>query len=98
MLFVAVLFLSDLLIGRALGYFQRTTKENTAAKLNYIFDSAREEIIILGSSRAENHFNPLIIKNETDLTCFNAGVGGQGLFFSLVELDELVSSPKNSTV
>jgi hypothetical protein len=89
LLFVTVLFLSDLLIGRALGYFQSTTKENTAAKINYIFDSAREEIIILGSSRAENHFNPLIIKNQTGLTCFNAGVGGQGLFFSMVELDEL---------
>lgn len=64
------------------------SNDKTIAKLRYSLNETKEDIIILGSSRAQHHYNSTIIANKTGLTVFNAGFGGQGLKFSFIQLHE----------
>lgn len=41
-----------------------------------------EEILIMGSSRALHHYNPTIIEDSLQMTCYNCGRGGMGIIFS----------------
>lgn len=38
-----------------------------------------DEIVVLGSSRAVHHYHPTIIEENTGLSCYNAGVDGNGI-------------------
>lgn len=92
--FILLTILSDILIGEILERVHKNTDEETSSKMNYIFNSSNEDIIVIGSSRAENHFISEIIKESTGLSCYNAGIGGQGLFFSYIEINEIVKRYK----
>lgn len=56
----------------------RKNKIGEYDKLNTIFlKSSDFENIFIGSSRAESHFNPAIIKKETGITAYNMGMEGE---------------------
>ena len=50
------------------------------------------EILILGSSRAMHHYNTEIISDNLNLSCYNAGLGGYGLFYNYAILNEKVKN------
>jgi len=54
------------------------------------------EVLVLGSSRALHHYNPNIISKSLNLSCYNAGFGGYGVFLNYAILYEKikVNSPK----
>ncbi len=65
-------------------------------KISYSLDKSNEEIIILGSSRAETNYNPAIFEKELGMSCWNAGRGGQGLLYCIALEEEILKrySPK----
>jgi hypothetical protein len=48
-------------------------------KANYTLNLADDDIIIIGSSRAEYNYIPKIIEDSLKMSCWNAGRGGQSL-------------------
>jgi hypothetical protein len=58
--------------------FQRTTTGETGGKVNGI-RRAKSEVVILGSSRALCHYDPLVFKKELHKTVFNGGINGQDI-------------------
>jgi hypothetical protein len=52
-------------------------------KIKYILEKSDEDVIVVGSSKAESNFVPSIISDKTGLKCFNAGRGGQSIPYSL---------------
>lgn len=47
----------------------------------YGIEEAKEDILILGSSRAMHHYVPSIMEDSLQLTCFNFGSGGQNIYY-----------------
>ena len=52
----------------------------------------KEEIIILGDSRAEHHYNSGLISEKTGKSVYNYGSDGQSIFFNYAVLRKLLDS------
>lgn len=52
----------------------------------------KEEIIILGDSRAEHHYNSQMISDHTGKTVYNYGSDGQSVFYNYAVLRKLLDS------
>jgi hypothetical protein len=79
--FFAVVFILDLVIGHLLKkyYFKQEAGYNYQS--TYAIEKSEAGILILGSSRAANIFNPDIFEKHFNMTCFNAGKLGYPLFY-----------------
>jgi hypothetical protein len=79
--FFLLIFLLDFTIGLVLKkyYFEQTSGFDFAT-INAI-EKTEAKILILGSSRAENIFNPVIFEQRLNVSCYNAGRDGQPLFY-----------------
>lgn len=44
-------------------------------------DSTKADLLIVGSSRASHHYQPVIFQNSLNLTCYNAGRDGEFLLY-----------------
>ncbi len=96
--FVLIVFLFDRILGFVSQGLYNTTKDYTISKLRYTIDSTKQDILILGSSRAQHHFIPDIFENNTGYSTFNCGFGGQGLQFSYIQLYESLKRYKPKIV
>lgn len=66
-------------------YFSEENIKND--KMVYSILEMHEDVLIFGSSRAMHHYNPKIMKDSLKMTCFNAGIGGQNIYFHLAILE-----------
>lgn len=83
---------------RTVGFICRKLYNNSndffISKLRHTLNSTNEDVLILGSSRAEYHFVPAIINDSTGFTVYNCGVGGADLLFSRMQLNESIKRYK----
>lgn len=81
LLFIALVFVMDLIAGNALRqlYFKQTSGANFA--LTYSIDSTDADVVILGSSHAKHHYVPSVIEDTLGLSCYNHGSGGQNIYY-----------------
>ncbi len=79
--FVAIVAVIDICAGKLLekAYFSQQQGED--ALTTYAVKNVRTQILVFGSSRAVNNFDPVVIENESGLSCFNAGRVGQSVFY-----------------
>lgn len=49
---------------------------------NYICDSTRADMLIFGSSKAQNQYDPEILEDTLGMTVFNCGRHGMGMIFN----------------
>ena len=96
LLLLSILVVIDFAFGQLLGSLLHEQTDGRYFKIEYSLNKCNEDVIIIGSSRAEANYNPSIIENELGLTCWNAGRGGQGLaYFYSIEASVLSRySPK----
>lgn len=98
-IFIAVLIimtiLGDTLIGNVLNslYFSDASIKNERL---LAYKQSQKDIIIFGSSRAEAHFDPMIISQITGMSCYNMGFSGQNIYFHKAMLESVLEeySPK----
>lgn len=93
---IMLLFIVDLIIGEVFARFLSIQMDGRYFKTNYILNKSNEDIIIIGSSRAETNYNSSVISKITGMSCWNAGRGGQGLLYFLAVEQEIIKrySPK----
>lgn len=90
---VLVLFVcGDLALGSCMAYFYRKSKYGIFRRQNYSLTESKEEILILGSSRAAHHYIPAIFKDSLGMTCFNAGSDGMCIYYHYVVLSSYLAS------
>jgi len=87
--FLIVFILLDNLAGIFLSQSFTTITFGTFGKINTSLKT-NADVVILGSSRAMYHYDPNIIFNKTDYSCFNSGLGGYGLFYNFALLSESI--------
>lgn len=77
-LLYALLFISALYLYRELLYTGlRKNAQGIFHKYNEMFlDSTRYDVLFMGSSRAEMHYNPRIFDSVTGLSSYNIGISG----------------------
>ena len=79
LLFVAVLALIDILSGYCFTLLRGQAKTGQTYKIEYISNVCTDDIIILGSSRADHHYVPSVLEEALNHTCYNAGEMGCGI-------------------
>jgi hypothetical protein len=81
LLFIFIVICVDFFTGFVFSSLFAKAKSGIAYKENYIFNKTNEAFLIFGSSRAEHHYIPEIISNETAIKSYNVGREGAGIFF-----------------
>lgn len=87
-LFACFVCLADCIYGWVCNAMYDNTQRGIEKRVREIISENTSEILIMGSSRAHYHYNPLIFSETLGLSCYNAGFDGQGILFSygLLEL------------
>jgi hypothetical protein len=86
-LFVVLAVVVDFALGAALGrLFRRTMTGANGGLTNYAL-TRDAEVLVLGSSRAQYHVMPRVVREELGLSAYNAGLRGHDLLYSLMLYD-----------
>ena len=80
--FAIGLVVIDVIVGQAFSYMVAGAKSGDNLRNNYIIDGNQSDIVILGSSRALHHYNPLIFEDSLNQSCYNCGQLGNGIILN----------------
>ena len=75
--FVAVAII-DILFGKCCDYMYEHSGSGDSRKINYAIRECKADVLIMGSSRANHHYNPQILSDSLGLTVYNLGIDGSG--------------------
>lgn len=76
--FFVAIALIDIFFGKCCDYMYEHSKSGDSHKINYAIRECNADILIMGSSRANHHYNPQIISDSLGLSCYNLGIDGSG--------------------
>lgn len=95
-LFFLVLIIVDRALGMVFAYMGEHAKGGYVGHHVYVTDKTNEDILIFGSSRAIHHYNPQIIIDSLNMTCYNCGQDGNGivLFYGMWQMIKERYQPK----
>lgn len=84
LVFVLGLAVMDRTVGAGLdALFARTRTGEVSGAVNAILDHKDVDVLLFGSSRAKQHFDPAVIRERTSWTAYNAAANGQGLPYAV---------------
>lgn len=78
-LFFAIVLAIDFGFGKACDYLNAHAKGGTTKQMYDLCMKDQYDILIMGSSRAHHHYVPQIIEDSLGMSCYNAGVDGNGI-------------------
>ncbi len=81
-IFFCVIFFLDVLLGFAFNQMLSGAVGGNNGRINYICNHTNEELLVLGSSRANHHYNPKILTDSLGETCYNCGEDGNGIILN----------------
>ena len=79
-LFFIAFIILDKLSGVGFDYLNSHAKGGDTAHQYYICKQSNDDILILGSSRANHHYVSSIIEDSLRMSCYNCGADGNGIF------------------
>jgi hypothetical protein len=79
--FVFIVLAADFVLGNILQHFYFKIKSGHQYRTTYSIEKTNANIIIFGSSRAVNHYNPFIFETRNNLSYHNAGRNGENSIF-----------------
>lgn len=82
LLLIIILLIIDKSIGIIFQFMQHHSKGGDTGRMEYIASRMNQDILIFGSSRAIHHYNPKIIEDSVQMSCYNCGRDGNGIIFS----------------
>lgn len=78
-IFIFALVVIDWLFGYAFSYMSANSRGGYTEHFQYIINKTKEDALIFGSSRAVHHYNPKIISDSLNISCYNCGQDGNGI-------------------
>lgn len=91
LIFVVLLFGADRLVGYGLKWLYDNQKDEEYFYASEAMERQECDLVILGSSRARNHYNPDILSDSLGISCFNAGRSGHFLMYQSAQLHVMLS-------
>lgn len=89
--FVVLIFLADRCTGLALKWLYDNQKDEEYFYASEAMERQEAKLVVLGSSRARNHYDPKILEDSLGLSCFNAGRSGYFLMYQSAQLHVMLS-------
>lgn len=80
--FFALVAMTDALCGVGFGYLARNAKGGFSQRDTYICDKLETDFLLMGSSRCVRHYNPQIISDSLEMSCYNTGQMGNGIILN----------------
>lgn len=80
-LFLLLLSVTDFTLGRLFHKFYLSSQYGIFARQIYCLNDSREDIIVLGASRAAHHYVPSILSDSLGMSCYNAGSDGMCIYY-----------------
>lgn len=84
-LFGLLVFIMDTAFGYIFKFLQSHSKGGETYRQEYIANTMRDSILIMGSSRAIHHYDPRVFVDSLGLSSYNCGLGGNGIIFNYGE-------------
>ena len=78
-LFFSLAAILDFAAGCFFGILKSKATAGMTFRSEYLRRICEDDILILGSSRAQNHYVPSVLEDSLGVTCYNAGQGGCGI-------------------
>lgn len=78
---VLMVFLADFLLGHLLRHFYFLEKSGDNYRMIQSIEHTTADVLIFGSSRATRHYNPAILGDSLNMTCYNTGKDGQDMLY-----------------
>ncbi len=78
-LFASIIVCCDAVMGFVGVKLINSAKGGRLGQMNYTINSANEDILIFGSSRARYHYDPNIFEDTLCMTAYNCGIDGSGI-------------------
>lgn len=98
LLLLLLLIIVDNLFGICFSFLKKNAKGGSTENCEYIANKCKEDIIVLGSSRATHHYNPYIISDSLGRSCYNCGEEGNGIILAYGRYKLLTSRYKPQLV
>lgn len=92
--FVFFLFIADVAVGYVCKRLFERSNDVPTLKLKHTINSTNEDILIMGSSRAECHLASVIVSKTTGMSVYNCGIGGADLQMTLIQLNQALKRYK----
>lgn len=93
-----ILLLLDYFSGYIFTFLQMNSKGGSTRNNYYILKESKDDVIILGSSRATHHYKPEIIQDSLRLSCYNCGEEGNGIILAKGRLEMMLERHHPSVV
>lgn len=81
-LFFVIIAIIDVISGKSFAFLVEHAKGGENWRNNYICNKTNEDILVFGSSRAIHHYNPIILSDSLNLSCYNCGQNGNGVILN----------------
>lgn len=96
LIFTFIILSVDFLVGSCLRWYYFNESNGLHARTTYTLVKAKEDIIVLGSSRANHHYDSRILEEKFHLSSYNGGRDGNFLLFNIAQAKIILSrySPK----
>lgn len=78
-LFSVIIIIVDMAFGKVCDYLRDHTKGGFSGNIHYICEQCEEDIIMMGSSRMKHHYVPQVFEDSLGMSCYNAGIDGNGI-------------------
>ena len=88
---VMLIVLMDFALGGISAWLYHRSKYGIFHRQQYVLNETKDDIIILGSSRASHHYVPSIIIDSLGMTCYNAGSEGMCIFYHYAMLAGMIN-------
>lgn len=79
--FCVFVIIIDFFIGLGFTYMRVHTKGGDTGLANYIHEELKDEVLFFGSSRCFHHYDPNIISDSLEMSCYNCGMDGMGILY-----------------
>ena len=79
LIFFGIVAVIDFAAGKMFRHIQANLAGGRTGAEYYACKESKEEVIIMGSSRAMHHYVPSIIEDSLGMSCYNAGQDGNGI-------------------
>jgi hypothetical protein len=93
-IFIFCLVIIDFSLGSLFDFFYFKMNSGENSRTTYTINKSKEPLIIFGSSRANHHYNPEILKNELKMVAYNAGKDGQSILYNYALLQSISERSK----
>ncbi len=80
----------DWCLGSACAWLYHRSKYGIFRRQQYVLNEAKDDIIILGSSRASHQYIPSIISDSLGMSCYNAGSEGMCIYYHYAILASMI--------